>query len=108
MSIATGIGMDKSGTGRSLAVDKARLGDLSGQDDLLPLWITEPYVLLADSIWSANEERSISGWYGYETRPGTIKVAFWKWMTRRHGWSGDGLTAMVGPSVISHDAMLSP
>ncbi len=87
------------GGSRSLAFDRDRLGDLFGRDELLPLWIAEPYVPLAEPIRSAIETRANSGWYGYETRPDTAKAAFWEWMAGRHGWSGEGLTTIVSPSV---------
>jgi cystathionine beta-lyase len=66
---------------------------------LLPLWIAEPYVPLAEPVRSAIENRAGSGWYGYEARPASVKAAFWEWMVGRHGWSGDGLSTMVSPSV---------
>jgi len=87
------------GGSRSLAFDRDRLGDLFGRDELLPLWIAEPYVPLAASIRSAIEERANTGWYGYENRPAGAKAAFWEWMAARHGWSGEGLTTIVSPSV---------
>ena len=87
------------GGSRSLAFDRDRLGELFGRDELLPLWIAEPYVPLAEPIRSALEARANSGWYGYETRPDTAKEAFWEWMATRHGWSNEGLTTIVSPSV---------
>ena len=84
---------------RSLAFDSTRLHELFSTDELLPLWIAEPYVPLAAPIRAAIEERANVGWYGYETRPDSVKAAFWKWMADRHGWSGDGLTTIVSPSV---------
>ncbi len=84
---------------RSLAFDSTRLHQLFSTDELLPLWIAEPYVPLAAPIRAAIEERANVGWYGYETRPDSVTAAFWKWMADRHGWSGDGLTTIVSPSV---------
>lgn len=84
---------------RSFASDRNRLQELFGQDALLPLWVAEPYVPLAQPIRDAIEERASSGWYGYETRPGSVKAAFWEWMAARHGWSNDGLSTIVSPSV---------
>lgn len=84
---------------RSLAFDSTRLHQLFSADELLPLWIAEPYVPLAAPIRAVIEERANLGWYGYETRPDSVKAAFWKWMADRHGWSGDGLTTIVSPSV---------
>ncbi|MCP3974256.1 MAG: aminotransferase class I/II-fold pyridoxal phosphate-dependent enzyme, partial [bacterium] len=84
---------------RALATDRARLDQLFGSGDLLPLWIAEPYVALADPIRQVIETRAGSGWYGYEARPGTVKAAFWEWMEARHGWNGDGLSTIVSPSV---------
>lgn len=90
---------DPFGHPRTLASDGGRLDQLFGGRELLPLWIAEPYVPLADPIRSAIEERARSGWYGYETRPDTVKAAFWQWMADRHEWSGEGLSTMVSPSV---------
>lgn len=86
--------------GSALATDPARLAQLFGSDDdLLPLWIAEPYVPLAPAITAAIEERSSIGWYGYETRPESLAEAFWAWMGTRHGWDGLGLSTSVSPSV---------
>ena len=84
---------------KALASDGARLGQLFDGTDLLPLWIAEPYVPLAAPILAALEQRAQSGWYGYEARPDGVKAAFWEWMESRHGWSNDGLTTIVSPSV---------
>ena len=83
----------------ALATDSARLEQLFAGDDLVPLWIAEPYVPLAPSVLAAIQGRAATGWYGYETRPGSVKAAFWEWMTQRHGWSSDGLSTIVSPSV---------
>ncbi len=83
----------------SLASDRDRLQQLFGQDELLPLWVAEPYVPLARRIRDAIEKRASSGWYGYETRPGSVKAAFWEWMATRHGWNDEGLSTIVSPSV---------
>ena len=71
---------------RSLAFDRARLQRLFGTDEILPLWIAEPYLPLAPPIQAALENRAQLGWYGYESRPPSVKATFWEWMTRRHGW----------------------
>ncbi len=83
----------------ALASDGRRLDQLFGEGELLPLWIAEPYVPLAQPIRAAIEDRAGLGWYGYETRPGSVKAAFWDWMERRHGWSSEGLSTIVSPSV---------
>mgnify|MGYP001823838702 CR=1 FL=1 len=83
----------------ALATDSTRLEQLFGGDDVVPLWIAEPYVPLAPSVLAAIQSRAATGWYGYETRPGSGKAAFWEWMTQRHGWSSDGLSTIVSPSV---------
>lgn len=90
---------DAFGGSRSLAFDRDRLGELFGRDELLPLWIAEPYLPPAGSIRSALQARADAGWYGYESRPETAKTAFWEWMVARHGWSNDHLTTIVSPSV---------
>ena len=68
-------------------------------DDLLPLWIAEPYVDLAPAIVSAMKERAATGWYGYEIRPEAVIGSFWEWMESRHGWDGSTVWASVSPSV---------
>jgi cystathionine beta-lyase len=68
-------------------------------DDMLSLWIAEPYVDLAPEIRAALTRRAEVGWYGYETRPNALGEAFWRWMHRRHGWSGEALTTTVSPSI---------
>jgi len=45
----------------SLASDGRRLSELFGKDELLPLWIAEPYVPLAESIRSVIEHRASTG-----------------------------------------------
>lgn len=90
----------------ALASNSGRLSQLFGNDELLPLWIAEPYVPLAEPIRSAIEQRASVGWYGYETRPNSVQTAFWDWMASRHGWSGEGLSASVSPSVGSSIAVL--
>ena len=86
-------------TDRSLAADKNRLSRLFGRDDLLPLWIAEPYLPLSRDIVDAVNERARVGWYGYETRPPDVIGAFWDWMRKRHGWDGTELHASVSPSI---------
>ena len=87
------------GEPRPLASDPVRLSELFGRDDLLPLWIAEPYLELAKPVRAAIEARANAGWYGYEARPSSVQEAFWDWMADRHGWSGAGLSTMVSPSV---------
>ena len=70
-----------------------------GGEDVLPLWIAEPYVDLAPGITNALKDRAATGWYGYETRPTDLFGAFWAWMTARHGWASDGLETIVSPSI---------
>lgn len=87
-------------TGRELAPNPRRLVQLFGTaDDLLPLWIAEPYLPLSPDIVAAMEDRARAGWYGYETRPDSVIGAFWDWMSARHGWDGAGLATSVSPSV---------
>ncbi len=83
----------------ALASDPARLTALFGRDDLLSLWIAEPYIDIAPGIQQALVERAASGWYGYEARDESILDAFWGWMQARHGWNGSDLAVSVSPSV---------
>jgi cystathionine beta-lyase len=54
---------------------------------------------LAQPVRDAIEKRANSGWYGYETRPDSVKAAFWEWMASRHGWINERLSTIVSPSV---------
>jgi cystathionine beta-lyase len=83
-----------------LATDTTRLGQLFGDPDgLLPLWIAEPYIPLARGVVEALQARSVTEWYGYETRPPATVRAFWEWMQSRHGWDGSDLHTLISPSV---------
>lgn len=87
-------------TANSFANDPRGLSRLFHQEgDMLSLWVAEPYVELAPEITAAMAERADVKWYGYESRPPVVIGAFWDWMDRRHGWSGDGLEATVSPSI---------
>ena len=95
-AIAPGDGL----TDAALATDPARLTQHFGEvDDLLPLWIAEPYVPLAPEIERVLRSRAGTGWYGYETRPGQVIDTFWAWAEDRHGWTPEGLHTTVSPSV---------
>jgi cystathionine beta-lyase len=70
-----------------------------GADELLPLWIAEPYVDLAPGVVEAITDRAAAGWYGYEARP-TSQIESWRdWMSSRHGWNTTGLDVSIAPSV---------
>ncbi len=87
-------------TDHPAAADPASLEGLFGSvDELLPLWIAEPYVDLAPSVTGDLQARAGTGWYGYETRPPQVVDAFWTWMATRHGWNGSDLQTSVSPSV---------
>lgn len=83
----------------ALAVDPVRLTTLFGREDLLSLWIAEPYIEIAPGIQEALTQRAELGWYGYEARSERILDAFWGWMETRHGWNGSDLSVSVSPSV---------
>ena len=83
----------------ALANDPQRLTALFGRDDLLSLWIAEPYIDLAPGIREALVQRAELGWYGYEARSESVLDAFWEWMEARHGWTGTESTVSVSPSV---------
>jgi cystathionine beta-lyase len=83
----------------ALATDSDRLTALFGRDDLLSLWIAEPYVDIAPGIQEALSQRAALGWYGYEARAESILDTFWEWMQARHGWNGSDLEVSVSPSV---------
>lgn len=82
------------------AIDGASLQrHFGGGEDLLPLWIAEPYVDLAPPVVEALERRAGMGWYGYETRPETVAGNFWAWIETRHGWAEGDRRTLVSPSV---------
>ncbi|MEA1902888.1 MAG: aminotransferase class I/II-fold pyridoxal phosphate-dependent enzyme [Actinomycetota bacterium] len=86
--------------GRPSSTETRALDRLFGaSEQLLPLWIAEPYVPLSPPIVEAIQRRAADGWYGYESRPRELKAAFWDWMTRRHDWDGADLKTTPSPSV---------
>ena len=92
--------IDPKSSGTPQATDRASLVRLFGDaENLLPLWIAEPYVDLAPAVEAALRERAATGWYGYETRSESLLDAFWTWMASRHGWTGEGLETIVSPSI---------
>ncbi len=92
--------IDPQSSGTPQANERSSLERLFGQaDDLLPLWIAEPYVELAPTIVKALEDRATSGWYGYEVRPESVLSAFWDWTKNRHQWGTRDLQTVVSPSI---------
>lgn len=88
-----------AGIGRARASDPKGLERLFGDDaDLLPLWISEPYLPLAPPIVEALIARAEAGWYGYEVRARAGQEAFMRWMYRRHGWDTAGFATIVSSS----------
>ena len=91
---------ERKHAGNPQATDHSSLIRLFGDaDDLLPMWIAEPYVDLASAVVEALRARAAAGWYGYETRPESVVDSFWEWMAGRHEWRRDGLRTIVSPSV---------
>ena len=87
-------------TANSFANDPLSLSRFFDEaDDMLSLWVAEPYIELAPGVTSALTERAEVAWYGYESRPSRILETFWNWMGHRHGWSNDGLLTTVSPSI---------
>ncbi len=85
---------------RPQATDPDTLERLFGTaENILPLWIAEPSVDAPPGVVEALAERSADRHYGYEVRPDSTMAAFWSWMVGQHGWSGEGLRAVVSPSV---------
>jgi cystathionine beta-lyase len=92
--------IDPKSSGTPQATDRASLVRLFGDaENLLPLWIAEPYVGLAPAVDAALRERAATGWYGYETRFESLLDAFWSWMASRHNWTDEGLETIVSPSI---------
>ena len=86
--------------GRAQADDRDSFERLfSTSEDLLPLWIAEPYLPLALPVVEALGARASAGWYGYEIRGDTISSAFASWMQRRHGWDLAEARVLVSPSL---------
>jgi cystathionine beta-lyase len=86
--------------GHAQADDRASLERLFGtSDDLLPLWIAEPYLPLATPLVRALEARAHAGWYGYEIRPEAVNRSFTSWMRHRHGWDLTGAQLLISPSL---------
>jgi len=82
-----------------MATDAERMRQLFGRDDLVPLWVAEPYVDLAPAVVEAIQSRASVPWYGYETRPRVAVESFWEWTERRHGWTEGALSTSISPSV---------
>jgi len=92
--------IDPRSSGTPQANELSSLQRLFGaRDDLLPLWIAEPYVELAPTIVEALEDRAATGWYGYETRPESVLSSFWDWTAHRHDWESRSLRTVVSPSI---------
>ncbi len=88
------------GAGEPQANDHASLERLFGAvEGLLPLWIAEPYLPLADPVVEALEQRAHAGWYGYEIREASVNEEFTSWMQRRHGWDLSDTTRLLSPSL---------
>jgi len=82
------------------ATDPGRLDRFfGGRDDLLPLWIAEPYVPLAPGVVEAIQARASVGWFGYQARQDSQVESFRAWMRTRHGWETEGLDVSIAPSV---------
>jgi cystathionine beta-lyase len=86
--------------GQAQSNDRASLERLFGtSDDILPLWIAEPYLPLAPPLVDALEARAAAGWYGYEIRPADVNRSFTSWMQRRHGWNLGEAELLTSPSL---------
>ena len=86
-------------TANSFANDPGSLRRFFDEEDMLSLWVAEPYIELAPEITDALTKRAEVAWYGYESRPPQVIETFWNWMDNRHAWSGDGLKTTVSPSI---------
>jgi cystathionine beta-lyase len=85
---------------RRQGTDQATLKRHFGTDeDLIPLWIAEPGIELAPDVVEALKARGALGWYGYETRPGSILETLRSWVANRHGWDISEAHTLVSPSV---------
>jgi len=93
--------------GQRRSEDPQLLDRLFGHhDDLLPLWIAEPYLPLAPALTEALEARAGDGWYGYETRPRETRDRFMGWVEHRHGCTLDSETVLFSPSIGTSIALL--
>ena len=86
--------------GQAQADERGSLERLFGRsDDILPLWIAEPYLPLAPPVIHALEARAAAGWYGYETRPDGVNRSFTSWMRHRHRWDLGEAELLTSPSL---------
>jgi cystathionine beta-lyase len=87
-------------SGQAQADDRASLERLFGtSDDILPLWIAEPYLPLAPPVVQILGARAASGWYGYEIRSEAVNQSFTSWMRHRHGWDVKDTELLTSPSL---------
>lgn len=57
-----------------------------GRDDLIPLWIADMDIRVAQPIIEAIQERTEQGIFGYTSRPDSYFEAVCSWQERRNNW----------------------
>ena len=63
-----------------------RLDQVSGRDDLLPMWVADMDLPVPPEVVKAIKLRAGHPAYGYTFRPDSYYQAFIDWALRRHGW----------------------
>lgn len=93
--------------GLPFATDPDTLERVFGRrDGLLPMWVAEPYLPLAEPIVAAATRRAATGWYGYESRPASLEDAWIAWVAARHGWDVSALHRLTSPSIATSIGVL--
>ncbi|EKN70638.1 cystathionine beta-lyase [Neobacillus bataviensis LMG 21833] len=62
------------------------VGNLFGEDDLLPMWVADMDFVSPDPVIAAIKQRAGHGIFGYTTIPGSYYEAVIEWMKIRHNW----------------------
>ncbi len=61
---------------------------LTGLDDLIPLWVADMDFAVAPEIVEALKERAVHPIYGYTVPPEEYHTGLINWMDKRHNWKG--------------------
>ena len=67
---------------------RERMKQMTGFDDLIPLWVADMDFACAPEIVKAIQERAKHPIFGYTTPSEGFYTGLMKWMDKRHGWKG--------------------